>query len=180
MTALGGFDESLPFFEDHRMAAKVFAHGRFLLLPGVIETSARRFEIEGHGPRMVVMALMVGAEAAGLQDWLAGLPALYREQAAATQLAHRPFIESLLSHIASLPSARQQQVWRAAGVLVAANAWQLAHWLDAQRRSEPRWLRRFDAVLAPFFAGRVATRSLALALPMALRLLARWPLWPGR
>ena len=86
-----------------------------MLLPGVIETAARRFEVEGHSARLLLMALIVGAEAAGLEDWLANLPALYREQNAATRLAPAPFIESLLAHIAALPAARRRAVWQQAG-----------------------------------------------------------------
>ena len=171
LKALGGFDESLPFFEDQRLAAKVFAQGRFLLLPGRLHTAARRFETEGHAPRMVLMALIVGAEAAGLDDWLASLPALYREQSATTRLRLAPFVNSLLGHIAALPRARQREVWQRAGRLVAANAWQLAQWRDAQRE-DGRWLAHFDAVLAPLFATRFASRGIAAALPLALRLIA--------
>ena len=172
LAALGGFDESLPFFEDQRLAAKVFAQGRFLLLPGVLQTSARRFETEGHVPRMVLMALIVGAEAAGLDDWLASLPALYRQQSETSRLRAAPFIHSLLAHIAALTQARQREVWQRAGTLVAANAWQLAQWRDAQRE-DARWLARFDRLLAPLFATEPASRSIGLVLPLALRLLAR-------
>ena len=171
LAALGGFDASLPFFEDQRLAAKVFARGCFVLLPGALHTSARRFETEGHGPRLLLMALIVGAEAAGLDDWLAKLPALYREQSAATQLKAVPFIDALLAHIAALPRARRRAVWQRAGRLVAANAWQLVQWRDAQQGGEARWLRRFDALAAPLFATRPAASAIAAALPLALRLL---------
>ncbi|MES2885990.1 MAG: glycosyltransferase [Pseudomonadota bacterium] len=172
LAALGGFDQSLPFFEDQRLAGKVFAQGRFLLLPGVLQTSARRFEAEGHVPRMVLMALIVGAEAAGLHDWLASLPALYREQKEASGLRAAPFIHALLTHIGASPRRRQREIWDQAGRLVAANAWQLAQWRDAQHQ-DGRWLARFDALLAPLFATRLASRGIALVLPLALRLLAR-------
>ncbi len=173
LSALGGFDASLPFFEDQRLAARVFAEGQFLLLPGVIGTAARRFEVEGHRARLALMALIVGAEAAGLDDWLVSLPALYREQRAATRLKPAPFIEALLAHIEALPLARRRQVWQRAGGLVAANAWQLALLLDTRRGSKPVWLPRFDAALAPWFAAPAATRLMAAALPLALRVLAK-------
>ncbi len=173
LAALGGFDESLPFFEDQRLAAKVFAGGSFLLLPGVLETAARRFEAEGHAARLLLMALMVGAEAAGLQDWLASLPALYREQRDAERLQAAPFLQALLTHIAALPAQGQREVWQQAGVLVAANAWQLALWLDTRPPLSRHWLSRFDALLAPLFASPAAQQTLALALPQVLRLLLR-------
>ena len=172
LAALGGFDASLPFFEDQRLAAKLFAQGHFELLPGVIETSARRFEVEGHAARLLLMALIVGAEAAGLDDWLRALPALYREQAAASALQPAPFIESLLAHIAALPAAARRRVWRQAGQLVAGNAWQLALAMDGRHPQTPRWLPRFDARLAPLFASSLAGQLMSHALPLVLRGLA--------
>lgn len=172
LAALGGFDESLPFFEDQRLAGKVFAQGRFVLLPGVIETSARRFEVEGHSARLLLMALIVGAEKAGLDHWLASLPALYREQGTATRLAAAPFIESLLAHIAALPAERRRMVWQRAGKLVAGNIWQLALALDTRQHAPPRWLPRFDAALAPLCTTPAVSQLMAGGLPLALRALA--------
>ena len=170
--ALGGFDEGLPFFEDQRLAAKVFAQGRFLLLPGLIETAARRFETEGHAPRMLLMALIVGAEAAGLDDWLASLPGLYREQRQAQRLQIAPFVDSLLAYVAALPRTDQRAVWRQAAALVSRNAWQLAQWLDAQQQ-RPQWLTRFDQHLTPLARSALTRTALALALPGLLRLVSR-------
>ncbi len=162
LAALSGFDASLPFFEDQRLAAKVFAQGRFLLLPGVLETAARRFEVEGHRARLLLMALIVGAEAAGLESWLASLPALYRAQSQATALSITPFLQALSAHLRQLPSARQRQVRRAVGALLTANAWQLALLMDTlSQRESQQWLRRYDRLLA-----RPATR-------------APWPLLAG-
>lgn len=151
--ALGGFNDTLPFFEDQRIAARIFSQGRFVLLPGLLHTSARRFEVEGHNTRMALMALMVGAEAAGLDDWLGSLPALYRQQQEATQLSLAPFLHSLSAHIQALPLARRRSVWRAAGQLVASNGWQLAQALDvAVDSAHGRWLSWFDRHLARVFA----------------------------
>lgn len=172
LRAFGGFDERLPFFEDQRLAAQVFARGRFLLLPGAIETSARRFEVEGHTARLLLMALIVGAEAAGLDHWLASLPVLYREQGRASRLAISPFVDSLMAHVAALPAEQQQEVWRRAAVLVADNAWQVPHWLDAQRGGS-RWLSLYERHLAPLARQPALRGLLASALPVALRALAR-------
>lgn len=171
LCALGGFDASLPFFEDQRLATKIFASGRFLLLPGVLHTSARRFEVEGHGARLLLMALIVGAEAAGLHNWLAALSALYREQREATRLSPQPFIQSLTAHIAGLPHAQQQAVWRAAGSLLAGNAWQLALTLDVQAGT--RTLPHFDRHLAPLLQHSLAADLLGAGLGLALRTAAR-------
>lgn len=161
--ALGGFNDALPFFEDQRLAARIFSQGRFVLLPGMLHTSARRFEAEGHGARLSLMALIVGAEAAGLDDWLRALPGLYRQQQEATQLSLLPFLQSLDAHIQSLPASRRRAVWHAAGQQLAANGWQLAQALDVAVASRPgRWLGWFDRYLAD-----------ALATPVAAALAAR-------
>lgn len=172
LAALGGFDASLPFYEDQRIAARIFAEGRFVLLPGVLETAARRFEAEGHRARMFLMALIVGAEAAGLDDWLRQLPSVYREQQRATRLTARPFLDSLLAHIANLPKKQQCAVWQRAGRLVAGNAWQLAQALDSRRPDSPRWLRLHDVLLAPLFETKTVQQLIAKALPSGLRLIS--------
>lgn len=155
---LGGFNAALPFFEDQRLAARIFSQGRFVLLPGLLHTSARRFEVEGHSARMALMALIVGADAAGLDDWLSALPALYRQQQEATRLSLAPFLQSLNAHIQSLPPARRRAVWRATGQLLVANGWQLAQALDLAVGSDSgRWLGWFDRHLARVLATPAAT-----------------------
>ena len=121
---------------------------------------------------MLLMALIVGAEAAGLSDWLASLPGLYREQRQAERLQIAPFVDSLLAHVAALPGADQRAVWQGTAVLVSCNAWQLAQWLDAQQQ-RPQWLARFDRHLAPLAQSALSRTALAIALPRLLRLLAR-------
>ena len=174
LAALGGFNDTLPFFEDQRLAARIFSQGRFVLLPGLLHTSARRFEVEGHSARMALMALIVGAEAAGLDDWLAGLPALYRQQQEATQLSLAPFLHSLNAHIQALPPARRRAVWQAAGQLVAANGWQLAQVLDvAVDSARGRWLSWFDRYLAGALATPIAAVLAAHLTEGAIRLGAK-------
>jgi rSAM/selenodomain-associated transferase 2 len=51
---LGGFDESLWFLEDQRLAEKIRRSGGWITLPGVLATSARRFETEGLGRRLLL------------------------------------------------------------------------------------------------------------------------------
>ncbi len=147
---LGGFDATLPFFEDQRIAARIHQHGRFVLLPGQLLTSARRFEQEGHGPRYALMALIVGMEAAGLKDLMAALPAIYREQSTTQQLALAPFLRAIDAHLSALPKVRQGEVWQQVGKLLLANTWQIPHALDClQANAAPRWLGRYSQHLEP-------------------------------
>ncbi len=172
LRALGGFDASLPFFEDQRLAGQVFARGRFVLLPGVLQTSARRFETEGHRNRLALMALIVGAEHAGLDDWLRALPGLYRAQHETAQLALAPFLCDLAAHLAALPADARRRVQQRTGNLLMSNAWQLALLLD--QSADAPWLARFDSLLAPLLT-RPPWPSLAgRAMVSAIHFAARW------
>ena len=79
---LGGFDHSLPFLEDQAIGAAIHAQGRFITLPGALQTSARRFEAEGRAQRYLAMLLIMCARQAGCHSYLRQLPQLYREQTA--------------------------------------------------------------------------------------------------
>ena len=174
LLALGGFDTTLPFFEDTRLATKVFTEGRFVCLPGVLGTSARRFEREGHATRLALMALMMGADAAGLADWLAATPALYRAQGDAARLSLKPFLHALDAHLARLPPAARGEVMRRAAQYTLDNRWQLAFALRTQ--GAPRGAGALDAVLEALAAQPFATRLCAAALSATIRLGARLPL----
>ena len=154
---LGGFDAALPLFEDQRLAARIFAHGRWRLLPGCLETSARRFEVEGHRARYALMALIVGADAAGLHDFLAALPALYREHARAGPLAVRPVLRALDAHLRALPPPRRAEVWARVGALVRDNAWQIPLWL--QLRSGRDALGFFERHLERHLSGPASAQG---------------------
>ena len=64
---LGGFDESLWFLEDQRLAEKIRRLGTWITLSGELETSARRFEQEGLGRRMILSALIMNFTVLGLR-----------------------------------------------------------------------------------------------------------------
>ena len=57
---LGGFNTDLPFLEDQDLAERIRSDGRWVTLPGVLQTSARRFETEGFHRRYILMAIMMG------------------------------------------------------------------------------------------------------------------------
>ncbi|HET6725659.1 MAG TPA: TIGR04283 family arsenosugar biosynthesis glycosyltransferase [Gammaproteobacteria bacterium] len=75
--SLGGFDETRPFLEDQDMAARVFATGRWITLPGRLGTSARRFESLGPWRVYAFMAMVMIAWHTGSNGFLARVPALY-------------------------------------------------------------------------------------------------------
>ncbi|HET8551338.1 MAG TPA: TIGR04283 family arsenosugar biosynthesis glycosyltransferase [Gammaproteobacteria bacterium] len=75
--SLGGFDESRTFLEDQDFAARVFAEGQWITLPGRLTTSARRFETLGPWRVYGFMALIMAAWKSGNDVFLQQVPALY-------------------------------------------------------------------------------------------------------
>lgn len=129
---LGGFDVARPFMEDQRIATRIFTTGRWVLLPGELVTSARRFESEGHAERYTLMALMTGAEVAGLHEFFDQAPGIYREQDATSRLPAAPFARLALRLMRSRGVAGWRTLYRG-GCLVRANAWQLFYRRDLVR-----------------------------------------------
>ena len=129
---LGGFDSSLPFLEDLRLASKVAQRGRWLLLPIEISTSARRFETEGLYERQVVNAIITNAVAAGWTDFFTALPGLYHCHGVTGKLQLLPVLDGIRALIAAQPASWRRTFWRATGRYVAGNIWQLFFWLDVR------------------------------------------------
>lgn len=171
--ALGGYDESLPIFEDQRLAARIFDTGRFVVLPGELITSARRFEAEGIAPRYTLMALMMGAHAAGLHEFFERAPEVYAAPGAAAALHLRPFVRLLRGLLWSRRWRGLSAAFWRAGRFVRDNAWQLAYLRDVRRGDgELRCLRRFDCRIRPLLTNPFATllASLLLGVWFYLRL----------
>lgn len=172
---LSGFDESLPYMEDVRLAARVFQTGVWITLPGNVATSARRFETEGLRQRQTLNALLSAFAAIGLEGFFQIAEDAYREQDRATRLRLGPFYR--MSHRLGLAGGLPTfaRYWYRTGGYVAENAWQLAFALDcARNRRKGRspgdgptlWLDRFDRLGAPIVTSapaRVVTALLTAA-----------------
>jgi rSAM/selenodomain-associated transferase 2 len=131
--ALCGFDESLPFLEDSRFAERVRGTGRWVVLPGSLWTSARRFEAEGLRERQTLNALIRNFDAIGLRGFFGRATEAYRDQERTGRLRLGPFAR--IAHEASRAEgwAPFLRYWWGTGGFVAANAWQLAFALDCRR-----------------------------------------------
>lgn len=127
--SLGGFDTSLPFLEDVRLAAAAAERAQWLLLPAEISTSARRFETEGLYERQVANAIITDAVAAGWTE-LFSAPGLYHSTSSSGRLQLFPLLDGIRTLLAAKPSAWRRSFWRATGRHVAGNIWQLFFWLD--------------------------------------------------
>jgi rSAM/selenodomain-associated transferase 2 len=150
---IGPFDESLGFLEDDRLAAAISSTGRWILLPALLATSARRFEREGLYARQVLNILIVALEAGGRNDFLQTLPKIYRQQQSAEKLRPRTFFRHIHRMLKALPAQERQQFWKSAGQLLAVNLWQFFFYLDtckgfrlgiAPEQLHPRLLARYD------------------------------------
>jgi len=146
--ALGGFDERLPFLEDQRIAAKIADQGEWIVLPGELHTSARRFETEGVVERYSLMALIMGLYSAGADDFFANAPKVYAS--ADGRLDLKPQVDAIERYLAALPIRKRAALLLKIGAFIRDNAWQLAYRRDVLRNDgELKTLARFDRFLAP-------------------------------
>ena len=150
---LGGFDESLWFLEDQRMAEKIRRQGHWITLPGALGTSARRFEQEGLGRRMLLSAMIMNLHAMGLHEFFRRSRSIYRTQSHTTKLRLGP-VFSLLAELNREAGPRiSRRRWLASGRYACLHLWQLFFWLDivleglGKRRRQ--LLPVYDRVIAP-------------------------------
>jgi rSAM/selenodomain-associated transferase 2 len=127
---LGGYDERLPFLEDQRFAERVWARGRWIVLPGQLLTSARRFEAEGRRERSTLMVLIMAMHVGGVDEFFARAPAVYAAQSDTGRLDLAPQLR-LIRRIL------WERRWRGTlatlyriGSFVRENTWQLFYWRD--------------------------------------------------
>jgi hypothetical protein len=168
----GFFREDLPVMEDTSLAEVIRTSGQWLLLPGVIVSSSRRFLLEGVQARQTLNALMMNFLAIGWLDFFLRAPDLYRQQDLAKPLQLRPFFKMIRDQLAQMPIRQRWRIWILTGGYVRSQAWQLGLALDcrnAYRRGEApgqqsnSWLNWFDRWFEPLtdhFPGRVLTALL--------------------
>ena len=168
----GFFREDLPVMEDTSIAEVIRASGQWLLLPGVIVTSARRFQVEGIKERQTLNALIMNFLAIGWLDFFVSAPDLYRQQDRTQPLQMLPFFILIKDLLGKMPIRQRWGIWLATGGYVRGQAWQLGFALDCykayQRGYEPgqqtdAWLKWFDRWFEPLtnhYVGRALTALL--------------------
>lgn len=133
---LGGFDESMPFLEDQRIAEKIRSQGKWITLPGYLKTSARRFEAEGFHRRYILMSMMMGLHSVGVDEFFARAPGVYHLQQDTGRLALSPFFGLIRRLI--------RDEWGYAGTVltfyrlgryIRQNSWQMFFFCDVQLRA---------------------------------------------
>lgn len=165
---LGGFDESLPFLEDQRIAARIRELGRWITLPGELWTSARRFETEGFHRRYLLMGMIMGMHRIGMHSFFTQAPEVYRVQHKTGRLLLSPFFRLLwamaLNDWGWQGTAR---VFYHLGRYIRENAWQLFCFADVCLQPFLGWARSpvlkvYDRCLAPCLRFRLVDALLGL------------------
>ena len=128
---LGGFDESLPFLEDQRIAEKIHSCGKMITLPGYLWTSARRFEAEGFHRRYILMSMMMGLSRAGVDSFFVRAPEVYQLQLDTGKLFLSPFFgiirQMMCSEWGVFGTIR---IFYNLGSYIRENSWQMFYFFD--------------------------------------------------
>lgn len=155
-----GFDESLPYMEDARLANAIIKKKRWITLPGCVETSARRFLQEGFSSRQLLNSFLCNFNAIGLNRFFQRATDAYRLQSRSEPLDLLPFLAIIHQCMLERGLFSALRYWYLSGRYVTQNAWQLAFALDCirdRRRHIPphqvsaKNLQRYDRYLAPWF-----------------------------
>ncbi len=172
---IGPFREDLPVFEDTALAETIRSVGQWLLLPGEIITSARRFRSEGLMARQTLNALMMNFFAIGWLEFFARVPGVYRQQNQTQSLQLKPFFRLAKDLLGELPRRKRWAVWLATGEYVRSQVWQIGLAMDCRKayrlgcRTVPekcRWLNFTDRWIDPLTdhgLGRALTALLVKA-----------------
>lgn len=134
---IGGFDQSLPFLEDQRIATAIHRLGRLLTLPGVLITSARRFESEGFHRRYLLMGMMMAMYTVGEWAFFHRAPTVYRVQQDTGRLLLTPIFALLWSMALKDWGLRGTlRIFYCLGRYLRENAWQVFLFIDVWRGRE--------------------------------------------
>lgn len=159
--ALGGFDESMGFLEDQKIAAEIRRQGRWVLLPGKMQTSARRFEAAGFHRLYILMSIIQAMYWAGAREFFDRAPGIYRQQQEVGKLLLTPFFREITRMFREdygvVGTAR---LLVRVGRFVRSHSWQMFYFFDIVLRpiSGPcryPFLRFHDAVFWKFTNFRV-------------------------
>ncbi len=130
----GGFDEQCHILSETLFADRLRRNGEWMLLPEEIITSARRFENEGMKERQALNAIIMGLAFAGMNDILANIPELYRNDYQRSKLGFGRLFAMVKEMIDELSENDQSEFWGKIGIYLGKNAWQFALLMDEIKR----------------------------------------------
>ncbi len=157
-TELGGFDEALPFLDDKKLAERIRTLVSWVTMPGCLETSARRFEVEGLYRCYLRMGIIMALHSVGVATSFAQVRTLYTPQHETVRLLLWPYfalIWSMMRHELTLWGSVRS--WFLVGRFSRQNFWQIFLFMDVVLRS---WLgvghypllRFYDRWLGPLIS----------------------------
>ena len=133
--SLGGYNVTMPIMEDQVIANEIFKAGRWIVLPGCLNTSGRRFEREGFHRRYILMSLMMGLYWTGAHQFFIRAKNIYVDQQDAEKLKLWPFFICIWQMLINDFGFKKSLVqWFKVGRYVRQNAWQLFFMTDVSLR----------------------------------------------
>lgn len=166
---LGGFDESMGFLEDQRLAETIRVQGQWFTLPGLLITSARRFETEGFARRYTIMAVIMAAHMTDMHEFFRMAPPLYQAQSETGKLLVSRYGKIIMPMIwQASPRRRWQQILKY-GQYVKDNWWQLFFVWDVRRHKagepvNPRWMNFHDRYVKPLVQFKIFDAAVGISI----------------
>ncbi len=131
---IGPFDNQYPIAEDTRFAERVRAQGAWLLFPEAIETSARRFEVEGVKERQTFSSFLMNFIAMGWQEFFSEAANIYQTQDCTGRLQLFPYLRLIRSLTGQMSLRKRLGFWYETGRYVRSNAWQIPFYFDTRHQ----------------------------------------------
>jgi rSAM/selenodomain-associated transferase 2 len=129
---VGPFDDLYPIAEDTRFAERVRLKGEWILFPETIETSARRFEVEGIAERQTFNSILMNFTSIGWIDFFNQASAVYATQDSAGRLNLAPYLRLIHNLLKGMPISERLRFWYGTGRYVRDNAWQIPYYFDTR------------------------------------------------
>ena len=180
LQVLGGFAEDLHFLEDQRIGQQIMQQGRWLTLPGKLQTDTRRFDQSGPRRQWLLMYLIMGAFGAPVPEFLQQAPALYRQQRATRELRMSPYFRCYAQIMIRRGWRESLRGWWGLGGFAAQHSWQLFFFCDVLLRplsgSKGYPLQQFHDRWLGWLSRTPPIRLFAAALMFLLTFVLLWPL----
>jgi rSAM/selenodomain-associated transferase 2 len=173
---LGGFDEGLPYLEDQKLAERIRKNGQWITLPGIVYSSARRFEEEGLARRMILSMIIMGLHDIGFEAFFREAPQLYRQQKQTGQLEIVPIFR-LIDRLCLEAGLKETIInWYRVGAYSRDNTWQAFFLIDVilsrlLQRKIRSCLWAYDRVFEPLWNHALGNAIVACIMFSAINLL---------
>lgn len=133
---LGGFDESLHFLEDQKLAEKIRCRGTWITLPGRLYTSGRRFEAAGCHRLYILMSMLMALYSTGHMEFFSRAQAIYASQAETGYLLLKQYFGAAIKmFVYDLGFFGSLRAWFYIGRYIRQNSWQMFYFFDVLFRT---------------------------------------------